>query len=103
MRINGMLDFKFNKKLYSTIELLAEVGFSLAWLDLQKSKWRKAGNEDWQMGLRIIGTKAFWDPIIFTEWLFTNCIKNKPTNKMERVENNTLITFVRSNVKYDNR
>ena len=103
MRINGMLDFKFNKKLYSTKELLAEVGLSLAWLDNQKTLWRKAGNEDWDMGLRIIGTKAFWCPITFTKWLFTNCIKNKPTNKMERVENNTLITFVRSNVKYDNR
>ena len=97
-----MLNFKFKSKLVSTKELLAEVGLSLAWLDLQKSKWRKAGKEDWDMGLRLIGTKAFWDPIVFTEWLFTNCIKNKPTNAMERKENDALITFVRSNVKYDN-
>ena len=95
-----MLNFKYKKKLISTKELLAELGFSLAWLDLQKSKWRKAGNEDWQMGLRIIGTKAFWDPIIFTEWLFTNCIKNTPTNQMERKENNALITFVKENTEY---
>ena len=98
-----MLNFKFKKKLISTKELLAELGFSLAWLDLQKSKWRKAGNEDWQMGLRIIGTKAFWDPIIFTEWLFTNCIKNKPTNLMERTENKALITFVRKKTKYEDQ
>ena len=39
-----MLDFKFNKKLYSTKELLAEVGLSLAWLDKEKTLWRKAGN-----------------------------------------------------------
>tara|TARA_R100000951_G_scaffold115622_1_gene124317 strand:- start:64 stop:360 length:297 start_codon:yes stop_codon:yes gene_type:complete len=98
-----MLNFKFDKKLISTKELLAELGLSVAWLDLQKTKWRKAGNEDWEMGLRLIGTKAFWDPIIFTEWLFTNCIKNKPTNKMDRVENNTLIAFVKEHTKYDNR
>ena len=98
-----MLNFKFKKKLISTKELLAELGFSLAWLDLHKTKWRKAGNDDFDMGLRLIGTKAFWDPVIFTEWLFTNKIKNKPTNKMERAENAALITFVRSNVEYDNR
>lgn len=98
-----MLNFKFKKKLVSTKELLAEVGLSNAWLDLHKSKWRKAGNDCWDMGLRMIGTKAFWCPITFTEWLFTNCITNKPTNLMERKENNALITFVRSNVKYDNR
>ena len=60
-------------------------------------------NEDWDMGLRKIGTKAFWCPITFTEWLFTNAITNKPTNKMERAENAALITFVRSNAEYDNR
>ena len=96
-----MLNFKFKKKLISTKELLAELGFSSAWLDLQKSKWRKAGKEDWDMGLRLIGTKAFWDPIVFTKWLFTNCIKNKPTNQKERAENNALITFVRGNTEYD--
>jgi hypothetical protein len=98
-----MLNFKFKKKLLSTRELLAEVGLSLAWLDLQKSKWRKAGKEDWDMGLRLIGTKAFWCPITFTEWLFTNCIKNKPTNQMDRVENNTLITFVKEHTEYGDR
>jgi len=96
-----MLKFKFKSQLVSTKELLAEVGLSLAWLDYHKTKWRKAGKEDWDMGLRKIGTKAFWDPIVFTKWLFTNCIKNKPTNAMERKENNALITFVRSNVEYD--
>ena len=32
----------------------------------------KKGFDCWNMGLRLIGTKAFWDPVIFTEWLFTN-------------------------------
>jgi len=98
-----MLNFKFKKKLLTTQELLTEINLSLGWLDLHKTIWRKAGNDCWEMGLRLIGTKAFWDPIIFTEWLFTNRITNKPTNKMERAENAALITFVRSNVEYDNR
>tara|TARA_B110000211_G_C13683796_1_gene379978 strand:- start:186 stop:482 length:297 start_codon:yes stop_codon:yes gene_type:complete len=98
-----MLNFKFKKKLLTTQELLTEINLSLGWLDLHKTKWSKAGNDSWDMGLRKIGTKAFWDPIIFTEWLFTNGITNKPTNKMERAENVALITFVRSNAEYDNR
>ena len=36
-----MLNFKFDKKLLSTKELLAELGMSLAWLDNEKTKWRK--------------------------------------------------------------
>ena len=95
-----MLKFKFKSKLVSTRELLAELGLSLPWLNHQKTKWRKAGNEDWDMGLRLIGTKAFWCPITFTEWLFANGIKNKPTNQMERIENNALITFVKEHTEY---
>ncbi len=95
-----MLNFKFKKKLISTKELLAELGFSNAWLDFHKTKWRKAGKDDWDMGLRKIGTKAFWCPITFTEWLFANGIKNKPTNQMERIENKALITFIKGNTEY---
>ena len=98
-----MLNFKFDKKLVSTKELLGELGLSLAWLDNKKTRWRKRGFDCWDMGLRLIGTKAFWCPITFTKWLFTNCIKNKPTNQMDRVENNTLITFVKEHTKYDDR
>ena len=71
--------------------------------DNEKTKWRKKGFDCWNMGLRLIGTKAFWDPVIFTEWLFTNCIKNKPTNLMERTENKALITFVRKKTKYEDQ
>ena len=95
-----MLNFKFTKKLYSTRELLADVGLSLAWLDNQKTLWRKDGKDCWDMGLRLIGTKAFWCPITFTEWLFANGIKNKPTNQMERIENKALITFIKGNTEY---
>ena len=32
-----------------------------------------------------------------------NCIKNKPTNLMERTENKALITFVRKKTKYEDQ
>ena len=53
------------------------------------------------MGLRLIGTKAFWDPVIFTKWLFEHKCKNKPTNNTEQLETKALITFVRKNTKYE--
>ena len=96
-----MLNFKFKKKLVSTKELVEDIGLSLSWLDLQKTKWRKKGKDDWDMGLRLIGTKAFWDPVIFTKWLFEHKCKNKPTNNTEQLETKALITFVRKNTKYE--
>ena len=55
------------------------------------------------MGLRIIGTKAFWDPVVFTKWLFEyECKKiNQPTT--QSTENKALITFVRKNTKYEDQ
>ncbi|MDA9665423.1 hypothetical protein N9T82_00800 [Candidatus Pelagibacter sp.] len=96
-----MLNFKFDKKLVSTKELLGQLGFSLAWLDNKKTRWRKRGLDCWDMGLRLIGTKAFWDPVEFTKWLYENECKNKPTNTMERTENTALISFIKRNVSYD--
>ena len=98
-----MLDFKFNKRLLSTRELLEELGLSLGWLDLQKTKWRKKGFDCWDMGLRIIGTKAFWDPITFTKWLFEYQCKNKPTNLMESEDNKKLIAFITKNAKVNEK
>ena len=96
-----MLNFKFKQQLASTKELVEDIGLSLSWLDLQKTKWRKKGKDDWDMGLRLIGTKAFWDPVIFTKWLFEHKCKNKPTNNTEQLETKALITFVRKNTKYE--
>ena len=98
-----MLNFKFTKKLISSKELMADIGLSISWLDLKKSNWRKKGNDCWDMGLRIIGTKAFWDPIVFTKWLFEYECKNKPTNNTEQLENKALITFVKRNTKYEDQ
>lgn len=95
-----MLNFKFKKKLVSTKELVQEIGLSLSWLDLQKTLWRKQNKNCWDMGLRLIGTKAFWDPIIFTKWLYEHKCKNKPTNNTEQTEQKALITFVKENVSY---
>ena len=73
-----MLMFDFDKKLYTTTELLAEIGLSLGWLDLHKSKWRKKGNDCWDMGLRLVGNKALWDPIVFLDWISKYKLKNLP-------------------------
>ena len=73
-----MLMFDFDKKLYTTTELLAEIGLSLGWLDLHKSKWRKKGNDCWDMGVRLVGNKALWDPIVFLDWISKHKLKNLP-------------------------
>ena len=78
-----MLDYKFNSKLITTNQLLKELNIKLCALDFWKTQWRKRGFDCWDMGLRIIGTKAFWDPITFTKWLFEYQCKNKPTNLSE--------------------
>ena len=80
-----MLDYKFKSKLITTNQLLKELNITLACLDFWKTQWRKKGKDDWDMGLRLIGTKAFWDPVIFTKWLFEHKCKNKPTNNTEQL------------------
>ena len=45
------------------------------------------------MGLRIIGRRAFWDPIIFLDWLNNNKLKNKPKDKRDI----NLVAFVSRN------
>ena len=65
----------------------------------EKSKWRKKGNDCWDMGLRLIGKKAFWDPIIFSEWLFNHQITNKPKYVTEREEQTKMIAFIKRNTQ----
>ena len=96
-----MLNYHFDKKLLTTKELLKELSISVSKLDYWKTQWRKAGFDCWDMGLRLIGTKAFWDPIVFSEWLFEYQCKNKPTNLTERSDNKKLIAFITRNTKYD--
>ena len=60
-----MLNYKFNSKLVSTTRILKELDLPVSQLDFWKTQWRKKGNDCWDMGLRLIGNKALWDPIVF--------------------------------------
>ena len=88
-----MLKYNFTSKLISTQRLLKETSITISNLNYWKTEWRRYGNDDWSMGLRIIGRRAFWDPIIFLDWLSNNKLKNKP--KDERDIN--LVAFVSRN------
>jgi len=92
-----MLNYKFNSKLVSTQKLLEELDISISTLNFWKTQWRRKGNDCWDMGLRLIGNKALWDPILFLEWIFENKLKNKPKDLMERAENKRLIAFIKRN------
>ena len=109
-----MLHYHFNKKLVPTGELIRELSIPISQLDFWKTElrnreYKKAGkiipykdwlkNNDpcWNMGLRLIGNKALWDPIVFLEWSFENKLKNKPKDLMERAENKKLIAFIKRN------
>ena len=88
-----MLNYHFNSKLISTEQLLKELNITISNLNYWKTQWRKAGNDDWDMGLRIVGRRALWDPILFLDWLYTNKVKNK--SKDQRDIN--LVAFVSRN------
>ena len=88
-----MLKYNFTSKLITTQRLLKETSITISNLNFWKTEWRRSGNDDWNMGLRIIGRRAYWDPIIFLDWLSNNKLKNKP--KDERDIN--LIAFVSRN------
>ena len=92
-----MLHYHFNKKLVSTYEILRELDLPVSTLNFWKTQWRKKGNDCWDMGMRLIGNKALWDPIVFLEWIFENKLKNKPKDLMERAENKKLIAFIKRN------
>ena len=92
-----MLNYKFNSKLVSTQKLLKELDISISTLNFWKTQWRKRGLDCWDMGLRLIGNKALWDPIVFLNWIFENKLKNKPKDLMERAENKKLIAFIKRN------
>jgi len=88
-----MLNYHFDSKLITTVRLLKELNITISNLNYWKTQWRKAGNDDWDMGLRIIGRRALWDPIMFLNWLNTNKLKNRPKDKRDV----NLIAFVSRN------
>lgn len=88
-----MLNYHFDKKLITTKELLRELSISVSKLDFWKTQWRKNGNDCWDMGMRLVGNSALWDPIVFLDWVLKHKVKNKP--KDEREEN--IVLFVQRN------
>jgi len=92
-----MLDYKFKSKLITTNQLLKELNITLACLDFWKTQWRKKGKDCSDMGMRLIGRKALWDPIVFLNWVYLNKLNNKPKDLMERAENKKLIAFIKRN------
>jgi hypothetical protein len=97
-----MLDYKFKSKLITTNQLLKELNITLACLDFWKTQWRKKGKDCWDMGMRLIGRKALWDPIVFLNWVYLNKLNNKPKDLMERAENKKLIAFIKRNASAEN-
>ena len=88
-----MLNYHFDSKLITTERLLKELNITISNLNYWKTQWRKADNDDWDMGLRIIGRRALWDPIMFLDWLYKNKLKNKPKDQRDV----NLIAFVDRN------
>ena len=105
-----MLKYHFTKKLLTTAALLKELSIKISELDFWKTEWRKKFYKEsrsplpykdwvkendpcWQMGLRIIGKSALWDPIMFLDWINENKLKNLP----KEVRNKNLVLFVSRN------
>jgi hypothetical protein len=88
-----MLKYNFTSKLITTQRLLKETSITISNLNFWKTEWRKLGNDDWDMGLRIIGRRALWDPIVFLDWLNKHQLKNKPRDQRDV----NLIAFVSRN------
>ena len=88
-----MLKYHFTKKLLSTKELLEELSIPISQLDFWKTQWRKKGNDCWDMGLRLIGNKALWDPTMFLDWVSKYKLKNLPKDKRDK----NLLLFVSRN------
>ena len=93
IKAQHMLNYHFDKKLLTTKELLKELSISVSKLDYWKTQWRKAGFDCWDMGLRLVGNSALWDPIVFLNWLSVNKLKNKPKDQRDV----NLIAFVGRN------
>ena len=94
-----MLNYKFNQGLVRTSTLLKALDIPNSTLDFWKFEWRKKGNSCYAMGLRLIANKAYWDPIQFVSWMAQFKLTNKPTDQMQRIEQDKLITFVTRNVE----
>ena len=118
-----MLHFHFNSKLITTKRLLKELSLPISQLDFWKTDlrkkgydtyknfggkdsfktWRKTNDPCWDMGLRLIGNRALWDPAVFLVWSFENKVKNKPKDLMEWSDNKKLIAFIKRNASVESK
>ena len=94
-----MLNYKFDQGMVRTAKLLDELSISLATLNFWKTQWRKKGNSCYDMGLRLIGNKAYWDPIQFVNWIAQFKLTNKPTQPEQIADHQKLIAFITRNVE----
>ena len=94
-----MLNYKFSKGLLTTVGLLELLPIPDGTLDYWKWKWKKDGHNTYDMGLRLIGKRAFWDPIVFCNWVAQNKLKNKPTQPEQIQDQQKLIAFITRNVE----
>ena len=94
-----MLKYKFNRGLVRTWELVDKLSIPLSTLDYWKYQWKEKGNDTYDMGLRLIGNKAYWDPVQFVNWVAQNKLKNKPTTPEQILDEEKLMMFVKKNVK----
>ena len=100
-----MFNYKFDKALVLTSELLGAIPVGNSTLDFWKVQWRqnKFDNQTstncYDMGLRLIGNKAFWDPIQFVSWLAQYKLNNKPTSPEQELDQTKLLAFVTKNVE----
>ena len=94
-----MLNYKFDRAWVTTYELLRTLSIPEGTLDYWKWKWKKDGNNTYDMGLRKVGNKALWDPVQFVNWIFQFKLKNKPTQPEQIQDQQKLIAFITRNVE----
>ena len=100
-----MLNYKFDQGLVRTAKLLKELSIPLPTLNFWKTQWmqnklkNQTSQECYDMGLRLIGNKAYWDPIQFVNWIVQFKLKNKPTSPEQIQDQQKLIAFVMKNVE----
>ena len=75
-----MLNYKFNCGLVRTSELLRATSIPRSTLEYWKFEWRKKGKKTYDMGLRLIGNKAYWEPVQFVNWIAQFKLTNKQAN-----------------------
>jgi hypothetical protein len=94
-----MLNYKFDKGLVRTTELAEKLSIPEGTLDYWKYQWKQDGHDTYEMGLRLIGNKAYFDPVQFVNWVSQNKLTNKPTSPEEKLDQQKLIAFVSRNVE----